>query len=70
MRSKTIPAWAAIALIFAGICFAGGQVTETEFGLNVLYPLAGVLWLVALAPMGLRYLAGDSQVYELDIATA
>ena len=59
-----------VALILAGICFAGGQVTETEFGLNVLYPLSGILWLVALAPMGLRYLAGDSQAYELEMATA
>lgn len=70
LRTKTIPAWAAIALILAGICFAGGQVTETEFGLNVLYPLSAILWLAALAPMGLRYLTGDSQVYEIEMATA
>jgi len=70
LRTKTLPAWAAIALILAGICFAGGQVTETEFGLNVLYPLSGLLWLAALAPVGLRYLAGDSQVYEAELATA
>jgi hypothetical protein len=69
LRTKTIPVWAAIALILAGVCFAGGQVTETEFGLNVLYPLSGVLWLVALAPVGLRYLSGDSQAYELEMAT-
>ena len=69
LRTKTIPAWAAIALILAGLCFAGAQVTETEFGLNVLYPLSGILWLAALAPMGLRYLAGDSQAYEFDMAT-
>lgn len=69
LRTKTLPAWAAIALILAGICFAGGQVTETEFGLNVLYPLSGLLWLAALAPVGLRYLAGDSQTYAAEMAT-
>ena len=66
LRTKTIPAWAAIALILAGICFAGGQATETQFGLTVLYPLSGILWLAALAPIGLRYLAADSQAYELE----
>jgi hypothetical protein len=70
LRTKTIPAWAAGALILAGICFAGGQVTETRFGLTVLYPLAGILWLAALAPLGLRYLAGNSQAYELEMASA
>ncbi len=70
LRTKTIPTWGAIALILAGICFAGAQVTETAFGLNVLYPLSGILWLVVCAPIGLRYLAGGSQAYEFDMATA
>lgn len=70
LRTKTIPAWGAIALILAGICFAGAQVTETEFGLTVLYPLSSSLWLVTLAPIGLRYLAGGSQAYEAELATA
>lgn len=68
LRTKTIPGWAGITLILAGICFAGGQVTETQFGLTVLYPLSGILWLAALAPIGWRYLAGDSQVYEIEMA--
>jgi hypothetical protein len=68
LRTKTIPAWAAVALILAGICFAGGQVTETQFGLTVLYPLSGILWLAALAPIGLRYLRGDGQAFELEPA--
>jgi len=70
LRTKTVPGWAAIALILAGICFAGGQVTETQFGLTVLYPLSGILWLAALAPVGLRYLAGDGQAYEAEMAAA
>ncbi len=70
LRTKTIPTWGAIALILAGVCFAGAQMTETTFGLNVLYPLSGIFWLVTLAPIGLRYLAGDSQAYELEMATA
>lgn len=56
LRTKGLPSWGAIALILAGVCFAGAQITETPFGLNVLYPLSGVLWLVALAPTGLRML--------------
>lgn len=70
LRTKTISAWAAIALILAGICFAGAQVTETAFGLNVLYPLSGILWLVVCVPIGLRYLAGDSQAYVGEMTTA
>ena len=70
LRTKTIPVWTAGALILAGICFAGGQVTETEFGLTVLYPLSGVLWLVALAPLGMRYLAGSSWSHEQETVSA
>ena len=70
LRTKTLPTWGAIALILAGICFAGAQMTETPFGLNVLYPLSGIFWLVTCAPIGLRYLAGGSQAYAADLATA
>ena len=70
LRTKTLPVWAAIALILAGICFAGAQMTETAFGLNVLYPLSGIFWLITCAPIGLRYLGGDSQAYEVELATA
>lgn len=70
LRTKTMPSWTAIALILAGVCFAGAQMTETAFGLNVLYPLSGVLWLAALAPIGLRYLMGSVDVYEAELATA
>lgn len=60
LRTKALPSWGALALILAGVCFAGAQVTETPFGLNVLYPLSGILWLAALAPLGLGLLSGSA----------
>jgi hypothetical protein len=61
LRAKTLAGWAAIALVLAGILFAGAQVTETPFGLTVLYPGACILWLAALAPLGLRYLLRNDE---------
>jgi hypothetical protein len=60
LRAKALPVWVAVALILAGICFAGGQATETDFGLTVLYPISGLLWTVALAPLGWRMIAGGA----------
>jgi hypothetical protein len=68
-----IPRWAAVLLILATIFFVIGQATEDELGLigpTVFYPLACLSWLVALAPTGLRYLSGNSQVYVDEMATA
>jgi hypothetical protein len=59
LAGNAMPKWAAIALLVAGLCFVAAQATETAFGLRVLYPLACVLWLVVLAPIGLRYLSGS-----------
>jgi hypothetical protein len=69
LRTHSITRWPAIALILAGACFVGAQATETRFGLTVLYPLAGLLWLGALAPIGWRYLTGEAPP-ETDAAYA
>ncbi len=68
-----IPRWAAVLLILATIFFVMGQATEEELGLlgpTVFYPLACLSWLAALAPIGLRYLAGDTQAYVGEMVTA
>jgi hypothetical protein len=68
-----IPRWAAGLLVTGSVFFfvgvAGGAEIAT-WQTKVLTPLAHVSFLIALAPIGLRYLAGDSQVYELEMATA
>ncbi len=68
-----LPRWAAGLLIVATIFFAvgvGGGADIAFWQTGIMYPLACLMYLAALAPIGLRYLGGDSQVYELDMATA
>ena len=68
-----IPRWSAVLLIIAPFSFILGQATAEElglFGVTVFYPLWCLILLVALAPIGLRYLAGGSQTYELEMAGA
>jgi len=68
-----IPRWAAGLLIVGSVFFFVGVAGGAEIAAwqtKVLTPLANVAFLIALAPIGLRYLAGDSQVYELEMATA
>jgi hypothetical protein len=68
-----IPRWAAGLLIVGGIFLAigvGGGAEIVFWQTGIVYPLATLAFLAALAPIGLRYLAGDSQVYELGRATA
>lgn len=68
-----IARWAAGLLILATIFLAvgvGGGADIAWWQTSVLYPLACLMYLAALAPIGLRYLAGDSQAYELEMSPA
>ena len=68
-----IPRWAAGLLIVGAILLVigvGGGAEIAFWQTGIVYPLATVAFLAALAPIGLRYLAGGSQVYELGRATA
>src|SRR5262249_25693494 len=68
-----IPRWTAGLLIAGAILFAigvGGGAEIAFWQTGIVYPLATLAFLAALAPIGLRYLAGDSQVNELGMATA
>lgn len=60
-----IPRRAAGLLILATIFFAigvGGGAEIAFWQTGIMYPLACLMYLVALAPIGLRYLAGGGQV--------
>lgn len=65
-----IPRWAAGLLIVGSVFFFVGVNGTEEFTEKILTILSHVSFLIALAPIGLRYLAGDSQVYELEMTTA
>lgn len=72
LRVPSYSRWTAVSLIVAGISFLMAQVTGTDalFILLVFYPLATVAWLVALAPMGWRYLTdrADPQIVQTEVA--
>jgi hypothetical protein len=56
--------WIAVLLILAPIFFFLGQGEGENIAwwrVNIFYPLACLTWLAALAPIGVRYLAGESQ---------
>jgi len=68
-----VPRWAAGLLILGAILFAVGVGGGTDIAFwqtGIVYPLSTLAFLAALAPIGLRYLGSDSQVYELEMATA
>lgn len=65
-----IPRWAAGLLIVGSVFFFVGVMSEGEVTEKILTILAQVSFLIALAPIGLRYLGGESQAYELEMATA
>ena len=65
-----IPRWAAGLLIVGAVLFFVGVNGCAEFAEKCLTLLSHVAFLIALAPIGLRYLAGDSRVYELEMTTA
>jgi len=67
-----IPRWAAGLLILGAILFAigvGGGAEIAFWQTGIVYSLSTLAFLAALAPIGLRYLAGGSQVYELETTT-
>lgn len=47
-RARTVPRWFAACLATAGVGFPLAQVVGWEWGLEVTYPAATMLWLVAL----------------------
>ena len=61
LRSRTLPAWVAGALVIAGISFPLGQVLEWNVGLAVFYPLACLLSAIALPAAGARFLGRDNR---------
>ena len=68
-----ISRWSAVLLILAPIFFVLGQGAGEDIAwwqVYIFYPLACVTWPAAMAPLGLRYLAGDSRVVEFEMATA
>jgi hypothetical protein len=68
-----IPSWAAGLLIVGTILYAigvGGGADIAWWQTSVAVPLGCLAYFAALAPTGLRYLTGDSQVVELSTATA
>ena len=65
-----IPRWAAGLLIVGSVVLFVGVISGTEFTEKILMILSHVAFLIALAPIGLRYLGGDNRAYELEMATA
>ncbi|MEZ4556075.1 MAG: hypothetical protein R2854_06410 [Caldilineaceae bacterium] len=68
-----IPRWAAVLMIAGSVlAFVGvaGGAEIAAWQTKVLAPLATVAYLAALAPIGLRYLAGDGRIDEPEPATA
>ncbi len=65
-RAKTLPAWVAAALMVAGVGFPLAQVLELEWALKVTYPMACILWLVALSFVGLKYIGNSKQAVLTD----
>lgn len=60
LRAKTLPAWIAASLIVAGIGFPLAQVAEWEWGFRLTYPVACMLWAVAL-PSAWRTVSAGAQ---------
>ncbi|MBE7480283.1 MAG: hypothetical protein HS104_09915 [Polyangiaceae bacterium] len=52
---RTMPRGVAACLVAAGVGFPLAQVAGLELALRFTYPAAGVLWLIALAPLGVAY---------------
>ena len=56
--------WTAVLLILAPIILFIGQGSDETIALwrvKIIYPLATLIWLVALAPIGWRYLTGSKE---------
>ena len=68
-----IPRWAAGLLIVGAIFLVigtGGGADIAWWQTSIFAPLSTLAFLAALAPIGVRYLAGGSQVYEFEMTTA
>lgn len=59
LRSDGVSTLSAGFLIIGGVLFIMAQ--AAEIALEVTYPLAGVAWLIALAPIGWQYLSQPTQ---------
>ncbi|MGF1504103.1 MAG: hypothetical protein ACFB51_03040 [Anaerolineae bacterium] len=55
LRNDDVSTLSAIFLILGGVFFIMGQ--AADIALKVTYPLAGIAWLIALAPIGWQYLS-------------
>lgn len=55
LRGRTFPTWVSVCLILAGLFFPLAQVLGWRVALNFLYPLAALLWLVALWHIAREY---------------
>jgi hypothetical protein len=64
-----IPRWSAGLLIVGALALGIGVGVDDGWWI-LFYPLFTVSFLIALAPIGVRYLTGDSQARELGVATA
>lgn len=70
-----LPRWTAVLLILAPIVFVmgqGGDESIAAWQINIMYPLACLLYFAAFAPIGWRYLTQpvDSVVAEVGGSTA
>ena len=68
-----ISRWAALLMIVGSALYFLGVAGGADIAVwqtKVFTPLATVAYLAALAPIGLRYLTGDSKAYELETAVA
>lgn len=60
-----VPRWTAALLLAAPFLFVlgqGGDETIAWWQVNIMYPLATVVWFLALAPIGWRLLSGTAAV--------
>jgi hypothetical protein len=55
LLTRQFPAWVSLLLILSGIGFPLAQVLGLDWALKFTYPLACLLWLVALSAIALKY---------------
>jgi hypothetical protein len=61
LKARTIPQWASIGLMIAGIFFPLAQVLEWEWGFKVTYPLACTVWTIVLPCVGMKHIVSMKQ---------
>lgn len=65
LRNGKIPRFSALLLIITPILFMvgqGGDESIASWQIEIVYPLACVLWLIALAPIGWHYLTDSKSI--------